>query len=341
MLKILGIFNLIIAVQALFLFLHFLFKVNGVKVLNRLLASLNFCFAVLLINTYLSLYFEEYSSVLLQDLSNNLMWFIGPLLYLYVIYNQKKPDTRVILLHILPYLLPTLFDLIFDFPIYDEIVPFIGFTQMSIYLSLCIRFCYLHYRVESKFYSWALPSIVSFTLLIFLNFVMRVLASFDINLISSQLLQSFTSLLVIPIFYLAYKEMNSESNYGIEAEKYKATPLSEEKINTYLTRITTAVENDKLYRQKNLTLSMLSKTIEIPSKYISQVINLRMKMGFSEYLVKLRIEEVKDNLNNPDKKHLTITGIADEAGFASSSRFNLLFKKHTGLTPSQFLNEQK
>ena len=170
MLKILAIFNLIIAVQALFLFLHFVFKVKGVKVLNRLLAFLNFCFALILINTYLSLYFEEYSAILLQVVANNGMWFIGPLLYLYVIYNQKKPDTRVILLHIIPFLLPTLFDLFFSFTIYDETIPFIAFTQMSIYLFLSIRYCYLHYKVESKFYSWALPSIATFTLLVFVNF---------------------------------------------------------------------------------------------------------------------------------------------------------------------------
>lgn len=336
MLKFLSIINLIVAVQALFLFLHFSLKSKGSKTLNRLLALLCFCFALLLTNTYTSLNNPGFQSVLLQNIANNLMWFIGPSLYLYVIYNQKKPSTRFILLNTIPYTLLAIIDIFFIWDSFDDIIPFIGFTQMSIYLFLALQFCLKNYKVEQQFYSWALPSIIAFSLLVVINFSLSILRSIGISVLPLPVLQSFTTLLAIPIFYIAYKEMNSANSYGIQPKKYKTTPLSSEKSNAYLSKIKTAMEEDKLYCITDLKLSSFSNQINVPSKYVSQVINQTLNLSFTDYLTQLRLEDAKLNLINPSKQHLTISGIAQESGFASSSRFNHLFKKYTGITPSQF-----
>jgi len=264
------------------------------------------------------------------------MWFIGPSLYIYVIYNQKQPNKQFILLHTIPYIAPAIIDVFFKWVAFDAIIPFVAFTQMSIYLILALHVCFKNYKTERKFYSWALPSIVVFTLLVVVNFSLTILRNFDIEILPSAILQSFTSFLAIPIFYIAYKEMNAVNTYGIAPEKYKTTPLSNEKSKDYLQRITTAMKEKKLYCDTALKLSIFSQSIEIPSKYISQVINQNLNLSFSDYLTQLRLEEAKTNLKDPKKRHLTISGIAQESGFASSSRFNHLFKKHTGLTPSQF-----
>ncbi len=341
MLKFLSIINLIVAVQALFLFLHFILKSKGTKVLNRLLALLCLCFTLILINTYISLNNFEARSILLQDIANNVMWFIGPSLYLYVIYNLKKPSKKVILLHLLPYLFPSIVDIFFNWQAFDTIIPIMGFTQMSIYLFLSLQFCFKNYKAEQQFYSWVLPSIIAFTLLVALNFCLTILRNFGIDVLPNTILQSFTSLLAIPIFYIAYKEMNSANTYGIQPKKYKTTPLSNEKSKDYLLRIKTAMDEEKLYRDTTLKLSRFAEKISIPSKYVSQVINQNLNLSFSDYLIQLRLEDAKKNLNNPSKQHLTIFGIAQESGFTSSSRFNYLFKKHTGLTPSQFQKQNK
>ena len=54
---------------------------------------------------------------------------------------------------------------------------------------------------------------------------------------------------------------------------------------------------------------------------------------------KFRLDYSKSLLNNPNKKHLSIEGIAYESGFGSKSTFNTLFKKDTGTTPSQYKME--
>jgi len=135
--------------------------------------------------------------------------------------------------------------------------------------------------------------------------------------------------------------MNSANSYGIQPKKYQTTPLSKEKSITYLSKIKAVMEDDRLYCNTSLKLSTFAEKINIPSKYVSQVINQNLSMSFSDYLMQLRIEDAKHNLINPSKQHLTISGIAEESGFASSSRFNHLFKKFTGLTPSQYQKQNK
>jgi AraC-like DNA-binding protein len=45
-------------------------------------------------------------------------------------------------------------------------------------------------------------------------------------------------------------------------------------------------------------------------------------------------------LIDPNFDHYSIEGISKEVGFSSISSFNTLFKKFTGLTPSQFKKER-
>jgi AraC-like DNA-binding protein len=48
------------------------------------------------------------------------------------------------------------------------------------------------------------------------------------------------------------------------------------------------------------------------------------------------VEEVKRDLADGEKQHLKILSLALDAGFNSKSSFNAIFKKHTGLTPSEY-----
>jgi len=207
---------------------------------------------------------------------------------------------------------------------------------MSGYLVSALYVCVKHFKTERQFFSWALPSIIAFTVLVVLNFSLTILRHFEIEVLPRPILQSFTSLLAIPIFYIAYKEMNSANSYGIAPKKYKTTPLSTQKAAEYLQKITAAMDDDHCYCDTTLKLSSFAEKIGIPPKYVSQVINQNLNLSFTDYLIQLRLEDAKRSLKAPEKQHFTISAIAEESGFASSSRFNYVFKKHTGLTPSQY-----
>jgi AraC-like DNA-binding protein len=45
-------------------------------------------------------------------------------------------------------------------------------------------------------------------------------------------------------------------------------------------------------------------------------------------------------LKTPSKKEFTVLEVLYEVGFNSKSSFNTAFKKHTGLTPTQFRKKE-
>ena len=49
-----------------------------------------------------------------------------------------------------------------------------------------------------------------------------------------------------------------------------------------------------------------------------------------------RVNHVRQMLIDPDFDKYSLLGIAIEAGFNSKSSFNRIFKKETGMTPSQY-----
>lgn len=334
--KTLAILNLIISAQALFLSLHFILKSRGIRVLNRSLAFLCFSFAIISLNTYLNLAGLLLQYPLREDVSNNLIWFVGPVLYFYVIYNDRKPERRFMYLNTIPYAVLATVIVFSEWSWLSGIIMFVAFTQMIIYLFLSIKHSVNNFTESKQYYAWIMPSIIVFALLVAINFSISVLNVMGIKLVSNIISQSFTSLLVVPVFFLAYKEMNSKNDLGIAPTKYRASQISDEKAKRYLTLIESSMRDEKLYLEKDLTLKTFAQQLKINPRYISQVINQELQMSFTDYVFRYRFEDVKKRLTDSSNRNLTIFGIAQESGFKSNSRFNHLFKQHAGLTPKEF-----
>ena len=83
-------------------------------------------------------------------------------------------------------------------------------------------------------------------------------------------------------------------------------------------------------------MPLFLKQLGIPPKYISQTINDSKHLSFPDFINQYRIEDVKKALVDPKNRAYTILGIAADSGFKSGPRFNTVFKKHTGLTPSVY-----
>ncbi|MGH1364199.1 MAG: helix-turn-helix domain-containing protein [Calditrichia bacterium] len=96
------------------------------------------------------------------------------------------------------------------------------------------------------------------------------------------------------------------------------------------------MQNEALYKNSSLTLSMLAERLEISSGYLSQIINEKEQKNFFEFINHYRIEAVKSNLVDKKFDQYSIMGIASECGFSSKSAFNSVFKKLTGYTPSAY-----
>ena len=97
-----------------------------------------------------------------------------------------------------------------------------------------------------------------------------------------------------------------------------------------------AMQNKKLYLNPNLSFERLAEQIQVPSKDLSNVINRHFHVNFYEYINSYRIEEAKQQLEDPLNKSKNITDIFYDAGFNSKSVYNTLFKKTYHVTPSQY-----
>jgi AraC-like DNA-binding protein len=61
-----------------------------------------------------------------------------------------------------------------------------------------------------------------------------------------------------------------------------------------------------------------------------------MHTSFYDLINRYRVAKAQELLRSPTAAHLNLLGVAMESGFKSKSVFNEVFKKNTGLTPSQF-----
>jgi len=95
------------------------------------------------------------------------------------------------------------------------------------------------------------------------------------------------------------------------------------------------MENEKTYRDPDLTLRDLAEKIEITPHNLSELLNVCLNQNFYTFVNNYRVEEVIKALENR-KIDENILTIAYEAGFKSKTSFNRTFKKVTGLTPSGY-----
>lgn len=95
---------------------------------------------------------------------------------------------------------------------------------------------------------------------------------------------------------------------------------------------------NKPYLDVNLTLESLSRDIGIKPTEVSRIINSQNGTNFHEFVNGYRIDQIKSELILSQEQ---IIIIAYNNGFNSKSTFNSVFKKNTGLTPSQFRKRNK
>lgn len=124
-------------------------------------------------------------------------------------------------------------------------------------------------------------------------------------------------------------------NIILKTSEKKPVELSD-KTEEHYQKLLKLMEEDKIYQNEDLNMSLLAEKMNLSNGYLSQIINQKEGKSFFDFVNHYRIEEVKNLFQNPDYNHFSILGIASEAGFKSKSTFNAVFKKSTGQTPSAF-----
>ncbi len=104
-------------------------------------------------------------------------------------------------------------------------------------------------------------------------------------------------------------------------------------------RITSYITENRRFLDNLLSLETLANELQISNSQLSKVINEETSQNFNHLINNYRVEFSKQLLLDPEYNNYTITSIALESGFNSKSTFYNAFKKHTGITPTSFRNQ--
>jgi AraC-like DNA-binding protein len=118
--------------------------------------------------------------------------------------------------------------------------------------------------------------------------------------------------------------------------KYSNSDLSIQQKAKYKEKIFNAMENQRLYANKDLKLEILAQKLAINPKVLSQIINDQFKLNYSDFINSYRIKESQRMLSSKAHADKSILEILLEAGFSSKSSFNIAFKKYTKTTPRKY-----
>jgi len=125
-----------------------------------------------------------------------------------------------------------------------------------------------------------------------------------------------------------FETVSETTNHSVKSEK----PLSKE-----VQKIIDSMAVDKLYQQEGITIAQLAKHLSIHEYKLRNLINGELNYrNFNDFLNFYRIQEVTQNLIEPELSATPVLTLALESGFRSLSSFNKAFKATHGLTPTEY-----
>ena len=297
-------------------------------------------------------------------------WFLGPLLLLYIkaVFKNKKGLIKNSLIHFIPCVIfavsigiPIVFSLFFDtfHPTYFAYLDAHHFAIIIlrnmyfayyIKLSLDVLFTYkmaikLNYsNISNMDIRWIQNLLYGCLAFVFIDIVTRI---FDFLHIGLGYITMFS--IIVFVAYLGYYGINQSKillpDFLIDKKKKEKTNslsnYKDEDITRLLKKLEDELVENKLYLDENLDLKMLSNQLHITDKKLSTLLNVHLDTTFYEYINHYRVDAVKKMITSTRNDKYTLLAIAHECGFNSKASFNRIFKKETGLSPSQYRKENK
>lgn len=106
-------------------------------------------------------------------------------------------------------------------------------------------------------------------------------------------------------------------------------------------RIHEKLITDQYFAQPELSLFDLARALETNVSVLSRMINRGFHLNFNDLVNQYRIQQVMTLLEQGNHKEQTLLSLAFDAGFNSKSTFNRAFKKQTGLSPREYIQQKR
>jgi len=365
---------ILIIFQLLFL-CFFLFTQQKSRLSNRLLGFFFLAVCLNLLDVFLFNIGLYHTWPFLAGFGNSMLFVLGPLLYFYTrsVIHKSFRITLTSLLHLLPFLIffigTEFYYLIQSREVQEHILKRLaghqlpkGFAFVSIfillqfllYMVLSIRVITLYKNAANQLFSntkytnvsW-LYSTIGFFIVIMLATTLNGLLA-QTSLVKYYLLAFNLIILAVLVFVIMVlmKALRDSSFFAFTESDLQDKSVPSRSIETNsekekaIQTILLYMKDSKPFLEPELTLDDLASQLSIKSKFLSQVINEQLQQNFFDFINRYRIEEAARLLTNPKDKKITILEVLYKVGFNSKSSFNTLFKKYTGLTPTEFKNKQ-
>ena len=128
-----------------------------------------------------------------------------------------------------------------------------------------------------------------------------------------------------------------QAEVGAEADtSTRSTSVDPQAASHHAAALDALIRDEQPYLDPNLSLGSLAGQLGMTDKALSGLLNDTLGTSYTDYVNRLRVDEARRRLADPDNDHLTVLAVGLDAGFASKSTFNRVFKAETGETPSAF-----
>jgi len=121
---------------------------------------------------------------------------------------------------------------------------------------------------------------------------------------------------------------------GPEKPKYGNNRLPDFARESILVELQRYMQAAQPWLKIDLTLGELAAGINVAPHHLSQIINSEIGKSFACYINEFRVGEACQLLAGDNSR--SVLEVALDSGFSSKSSFNASFKKHTGMTPSEY-----
>jgi len=247
-----------------------------------------------------------------------------------------------------------------------------GFMSMSLYLLLCLRYYSIYKKIiyqtlsfaDSLLFSWIKKYLVAVLLMqiLWLLFFLfypdwgsfkekwwyylsfsSLLYYIGITGYTNNLKSLVSFKISSPenrfVYLLKNTDAEIQTAYTDAIELTEVIPTANNpQLDDWKTRITNAIEKDKLYQNPSLTLLDIARQLNTNQTVISKMVNQGFKMNFNDFINDYRVKAVISLLEQGEYKTQTLLGISIDCGFNSKTSFNRCFKKHTGVSPKVFID---
>ena len=162
-----------------------------------------------------------------------------------------------------------------------------------------------------------------------------------ISIYSESVFLARAAMMLIAVFIMAWflislrnPALNEAIHNEIRKKSYERSRTKNNNTELVARRIIELMEEERTYRDDQLTIQKLANQLKIPNHQLSDIINTSFKSNFNSLINRYRINEAVTMIKeNPD---CNILSVAYAVGFNSKSAFYDAFTRQTGTTPGQF-----